>query len=173
MFRNTKMIIAEAFSACALFLNWRVLFFSPHYPHPLPFKSSTSRLWTHLHLWQLEFKVGVMSCMWATVCVCVCVWSKNKRESRLGQVIWRKEMWESAVQNAEDCSYITRVKSLWLHPDQSWLPALKRTSCIKGQLWRNLNTTGTGGYFSRKLKTDSWEDCLIFEVQTNVFIRVN
>lgn len=168
------MIITEASSACALFLNWRVLFFFPSL-------SSSSSFWK-LHIPPVNppppLAAGIQGgCHVAyvghSVCVCVCVWSRNKRGSRLGQAIWRKEMWESAVQSAEDCSYITRVKSLWLHPDQSWLPALKRTSCIKGQLWRNLNTTGTGGYFSRKLKTDSWEDCLIFEAQTNVIIRVN
>lgn len=85
-----------------------------------------------------------MSCMWATVC---CLEQKQKRRSRPGQATRRKEMWESTAEKAEDCSYITRVKSLWLHPDQPWLPVLRPTSRIKGQLWRNLNTTGTDGYF--------------------------
>lgn len=82
--------------------------------------------------------------MWATVC---CLEQKQKRRSKPGQATRRKEMWESAAEKAEDCSHVTRVKSPWLHPAQPWLPVLRPTSRIKGQLRSNLNTTGTGGYF--------------------------
>lgn len=79
----------EAFSACASLLFWGVLFIPPpppptRYPHPFPFKSSTSRLRSDHHLWQLEFQVGVMSCMWATVC-CLEQKQKRKKQARAGR----------------------------------------------------------------------------------------
>lgn len=76
--------------------------------------------------------------------------------------------------NAEDRSHITWVNSLWLPPDQPRLPALRPTRPIKGQLWRNLNTTGTDRYFLQEsLGWISWEDCPIFEVETVVITRGN
>lgn len=79
------------------------------------------------------------------------------------------------MEKAEDGSYIARVKSLWLHPDQPRLPALRPTSRIKGQLWRNLNAADIDGYlfFAGKLKMDRGEDCLIFEVETVAIERSN